>query len=122
MIVAFPSFCGALFVPLLPQSIFKAEAVGLFNFYLEYLIRNSTNSCVQKLRKSLVSGSVTFAILNVLIMCGMLKARCPNFWFSKFKYSKNTKDTKNSCDKIHSDLTCLNYFYKVKSTISWTLF
>jgi len=114
-VVSFPSFCGSLFACLLPQQIMRAESVGLLNFYLEYLIRSSSNGFVQKLRKSLMSGSLIFASLNVIIMYGMLKSRCPNFWFSKFKYSNFSSDEtgKSVCDNIHSNMTCLNYFNKV---------
>lgn len=110
--VLLPVFVGSLFTILLPHSIMKAESLALFNFCLEYLIRSSNNGYVQKFKRSIVPGTVIFAAFNALVMCGMLKARCPNFWFSKFKYTKD-KEATNTCQRIHANLTCTNYLVKV---------
>jgi hypothetical protein len=112
LILRLPIFLGSFFNNLLPTSIQRAEAIGLFNIYLEYLIKSSENGIVQKLKKSVTSGTVIFAIFNAIIMCAMLKVRCPNFWFTKYKYC-NEDDQTSTCRKIHSNLTCLSYLNQV---------
>ncbi|XP_070509808.1 uncharacterized protein [Chironomus tepperi] len=111
LIIWLPTFVGTFASIILPPAIMKAESLAMFNFYIEYIIKSSNSEAVQKLKRSLLSGTVVFAAFNALVMCGMLKARCPNFWFSKFKYSKD-KEATNICQKIHSNLTCTNYLIK----------
>ncbi|KAL7024467.1 hypothetical protein ACKWTF_013052 [Chironomus riparius] len=120
-IIWLPTVVASLTSIILPPPIIKAESLALFNFYIEYLIRSSRNGVVQKLKRSLLSGTVVFAAFNALVMCGMLKARCPNFWFSKFTYSKDEK-AKNTCQRIHTNLTCTNYLIKeLKQASSFAL-
>lgn len=115
--IALPVLCGSIFSVYLPRSILKAESVALFNIYLEFLIRKSSSQIIQKIRKSKFSATLIFSILNIFIMCGMFKAKCPNLWFSKFKYNKNTET--DTCKCIHSKLTCRNYLVKVNVTTTF---
>lgn len=113
--VVLPVFIGTLFTYFLPRSILKTESVGLFNIYLEFLIRRSKSSLVQKIRKSKILATLIFSFLNTFIMCGMFKENCPNLWFSKFYYKQNDTE-KNPCECVHGNLTCHNYLSKVNVT------
>lgn len=111
--VALPVFCGSLFSPFLPDSILKTESVALLNMYLEFLVKRSHLQLIQKIRKSKISATLIFSFLNIFIMCGMLKTNCPNLWFSKFHYHKTET---NTCERIHRNLTCRNFIFKVNVT------
>ena len=113
-VLALPVAIGALFSHFLPRPVLKTESFGLFNIYLEFLIKRSRFEFVKKIKKSKMSATLIFSMLNVIIMCGMFKASCPNFWFSKFKYTDDSQEA--TCDCIHKNLTCRNFFNEVKVT------
>lgn len=114
-VLSLPVAIGSLFSYFLPRPILKTESFGLFNIYLEFLFRRSRFEFIEKLRRSKMSATLIFSMLNVVIMCGMFKASCPNFWFSKFKYENNQETTNtDTCDCIHKNLTCRNFFNEVK--------
>lgn len=115
--LSFPVAVGALFSHFLPRPILKTESFGLFNIYLEFLIKRSRFEFVKKIKRSKISATLIFSMLNVIIMCGMFKASCPNFWFSKFKYDDSQETTTTDiCDRFHKNLTCRNFFNEVKVT------
>lgn len=117
--VAIPVALGSLFSYFLPQQILKTQSVGVFNFVLEFLIRSSNLKFIKKLRGSQISSTLIFALFNIVIMCGMFNASCPNFWFSKFNFEGTKKDT---CECVHENFTCRNYLFEVKVTRFLNLF
>lgn len=100
---------------ILPAHILKAEGQGLFNMYLEFLIRRLPSKLIISIRESKFAAAIIFSALHSCIMFGFLKKSSKNFWFSSFKIrdetSLNKKDSK--CERIHGQLTCFRYLSQV---------
>lgn len=113
--IVFPVFIGTLFTYFLPRPILKTEALGLFNVYIEFLIKRSRTKFVENLRNSKIMATLIFCTLNVIIMSGMFKTSCPNFWFSKFHFNPSEKENKaDICRCVHENLTCWSYLTQVR--------
>lgn len=114
--MSLPAFLGLCFSYFLPESILKPETVGMFNIYLEFLIRSSRLKSIEYLRNSRPIGIILFSMLNCTIMCSMLKVKLPNFWLSKFTWKNKNDPTTDVCQQIHPNSKCHTYFLKVKFT------
>lgn len=115
---------GALTCFILPTQLLKAEGQGLFNMYLEFLIRRSPSKLIGFLRDSKVAATIIFSVLHSCIMFGFLKKSSKCFWFSSFKIRETAPSEKEDkkCERIHGKLTCATYLSQViKKTFSCEL-
>lgn len=104
---------GGLFCFLMPPHLLKVEGQGLYNMYVEFLIRRSRSTAVILLRESTAAATLMFSILHTCVMYGFVKKSSSNFWFSSFKL--NT-EAKSKCDQVHGSLSCSEYLKKVKQS------
>lgn len=128
MFAVLPTGVGSLFCFLLPKHILKVEGQGMFNFYIDFLIRRAKSNWITYLRESKVSATIIFGILNAFIITGMLKKSTVTFWFtsvtqlkSKNVGEENTENT-HKCKIIHGDVKCSDYFKHVSKNMSAFLF
>lgn len=127
MFAVLPTAVGSLFCPLLPKHILKVEGQGMFNFYIDFLIRRAKNNFIAYLRESKVSATIIFGILNAFIINGLMKKSTVTFWFTSVAHlkSENIDDVENTnventnkCKIIHGDVKCSDYFKHVSKMIS----
>ncbi|XP_053677980.1 uncharacterized protein LOC128728383 [Anopheles nili] len=81
--VLVPSLAGGLTVSYLPKHIVRAQGIGLFNMYIEFLIRRARHPLVGFLRSSRNSATVLFAILSAGIMATRQYLQLERFWFAR---------------------------------------
>lgn len=114
-----PATIGSLFAFILPRPFLKAEGLGLFNVYLEFLIKRSKSRWIEVLRKSKSGATILFSVFNMMIMCGMLKASCPNFWFTRISLKNKSNETATHvCQSIHSKQSCSSYLQEASMTLA----
>lgn len=94
----------------LPHHILRIEGMGLFNFYIEFLIKRARSEWIIKLRESKLATTFMFSLLNTCIMYGLLQTKSKNFWFTKLNIPDEI-DVESKC--IHGNLSCFEYFQKV---------
>lgn len=123
-----PVSLGCLLCFILPPQIFKAEGQGLFNMYLEFLIRRSRFKSIESMRNSKLAATAIFSVLHSIIMFGFLKNSTKNFWVTSFSIKpanpEGDDDDQNRCQRIHGKSTCRKYFFQVNSrhsTLMWNL-
>lgn len=97
----------------MPPHLLKVEGQGLYNMYVEFLIRRSRSRAVIFLRESTAAATLLFSILHTCVMYGFVKKSSSNFWFSSFQI--NAKAT-SKCDQVHGSLSCSEYIKKVKQS------
>lgn len=111
-----PVGLGSLLCFILPPHILKAEGQGLFNMYLEFLIRRSRSKLIVFLRNSTLASTAIFSVLHSIIMFGFLKNCTKNFWFTSICIKPVSEDDgQNRCKRIHEKLTCREYLQQVKN-------
>lgn len=133
MFAVLPTAVGSLFCPLLPKHILKVEGQGMFNFYIDFLIRRAKNNFIAYLRESKVSATIIFGILNAFIINGLMKKSTVTFWFTSVAHLKSENiddrfektnekniefENTNKCKIIHGDVKCSDYFKHVSKMIS----
>lgn len=115
IILTAPAAIGASFSLILPRHIFKVKGQGLFNIYMEFLIRRSKLPTIIFLRESIIAATLMFSVLHSCIMFGILKACSTNFWFSTFKVNKGNQNfNDHKCQKIHGKSSCSSYLISVR--------
>lgn len=103
-----------MFSPILPKHVFKVKGQGLFNIYVEFLIRRSKLKPVILLRESKAAATLMFSVLHTCVMYGFMKKSSKNFWFSSLKMSDRV-DCKDKCEMIHGKLSCGKFFKNVRN-------
>lgn len=108
---------------MLPAHIMKAEGQGLFNMYLEFLIRRWPSKLIAFMRESKVTATIIFSVLHSCIMFGFLKKSSKCFWFSSFKVRDENvpNESNNKCRHIHGESSCDKYLNQVIKTLSCEL-
>jgi hypothetical protein len=112
----FPVALGSSFCFLLPKHVLKVEGQGMFNFYIDFLIRRVKNKWFSCLRNSKVSATLFFSILNAFVITGMLKKSSVNFWFTSVTPLGDINENvmnENKCKLIHGDSKCSEFFKNV---------
>lgn len=115
-LLTLPIAIGSLFFRIVPDPLYRVEGQGMWNFYVEFLIRRSKSSQVSRLRESKAAGVLLFSVLNACVMYGFVKKISMNFWFTPLRL-KDTKDFDNdvtNCEKVHGKLNCTSYWINVK--------
>jgi ribosomal protein S18 len=115
-LVTFPGFIGSSFFFLVPSHIFRVEGQGMWNFYLEFLIRRAKSKWISSLRESKIGATVMFSLLNACVMFGFVRKASKNFWFTSLRIEEKADKNNNEkrCDCVHRNLSCVNYWKKVK--------
>uniref|UniRef100_A0A182QKN1 Transmembrane protein 135 N-terminal domain-containing protein n=1 Tax=Anopheles farauti TaxID=69004 RepID=A0A182QKN1_9DIPT len=80
--VLVPSLAGGLTAQYLPRHIVRAQGIGLFNMYIEFLIRRAHSPLVACLRTSRLAATVLFAVLSAAIMVARQYLQLERFWFA----------------------------------------
>uniref|UniRef100_A0A182W4Z7 Transmembrane protein 135 N-terminal domain-containing protein n=1 Tax=Anopheles minimus TaxID=112268 RepID=A0A182W4Z7_9DIPT len=81
--VLIPSLAGGLTAQYLPRHIVRAQGIGLFNMYIEFLIRRSRTPLVGYLRNSRLYATSIFALLSAGIMAARQRLQLDRFWFAR---------------------------------------
>ncbi|XP_050101625.1 uncharacterized protein LOC126581785 [Anopheles aquasalis] len=81
--VLVPSLAGGLTVRFLPRTIVRAQGIGLFNMYIEFLIRRSRMPTVAWMRSSKVVATGCFMAMSGGIMAAHQYLRLDRFWFAR---------------------------------------
>lgn len=111
-----PIALSSLLCFILPPHILRVEGQGLFNMYLEFLIRRSRSKLIASLRNSKPAATAIFSVLNSLVMLGFLKNSSKKFWFTSFVMKPtNEGDDHNRCQRLHENSACREYFRKVNN-------
>lgn len=112
-----PTAVGSSFCFLLPQHILKVEGQGMFNFYIDFLLRRAKSNWIIFLRESKVSATLIFSILNAFIVAGMMKKSTVSFWFASPAIGKENNENEitaeNSCSLVHGDVKCAVFLRRV---------
>lgn len=116
-----PSSLGAMFCGCLPEKMLQIDGFGLFDMYLEFLIKQSKLSLVVAARKSKVWATLLYSMFNATIMYGLLDTKASRFWFSTFNNKTeepqadedNKIETNKNLNCYHHDGTCEKYYKKV---------
>jgi hypothetical protein len=120
LIICLPASLGAIFCKYLPEKNLHIDGLGLFNFYIEFVIKQSTNKFIRWLRSSKVAATILFSIFNTSILYSLLRLKSNRFWFvSPGKKESTTDENENLLEKkekicVHSNLSCEEYLKKVK--------
>ncbi|CRK88907.1 CLUMA_CG002776, isoform A [Clunio marinus] len=112
LFLTLPAGIGSLFFCFVPPKVRKAEGQGMFNMYVEFLIRRSRSKLIASIRQSKVVVTLLFSILNTCIVYGYLRKASINFWFTSFRITKQENDDKTlakGCKLIHDEITCFDY-------------
>uniref|UniRef100_A0A182TLX4 Transmembrane protein 135 N-terminal domain-containing protein n=1 Tax=Anopheles melas TaxID=34690 RepID=A0A182TLX4_9DIPT len=80
--VLVPSLAGGLTARYLPRHIVRAQGIGLFNMYIEFLIRRAHSPLVAHLRTSRPYATAIFAALSAGIMAARQWLQLDRFWFA----------------------------------------
>uniref|UniRef100_A0A182T2U4 Transmembrane protein 135 N-terminal domain-containing protein n=1 Tax=Anopheles maculatus TaxID=74869 RepID=A0A182T2U4_9DIPT len=80
--VLIPSLAGGLTAQYLPRHIVRAQGIGLFNMYIEFLIRRARSPLVAYLRASRTYATTIFAVLSAGIMAARQCLQLDRFWFA----------------------------------------
>ncbi|KFB52253.1 AGAP000191-PA-like protein [Anopheles sinensis] len=81
--VLVPSLAGGITVQHLPRHIVRAQGIGLFNMYLEFLIRRARSPLMASLRTSRLYATIVFALLSSCIMAARQFLHVDRFWFAR---------------------------------------
>lgn len=106
-----PVAAGFLLCFIVPPHVFRVEGQGLFNFYIEFLIRRARSNWIIYIRESKVGATFLFGILHACVTYGFVTKSSRKFWFTTFQVDKN--EELHNCKRVHGDLTCLEYFKQV---------
>lgn len=110
-----PIVAGSSFFFMVPQPIYKVEGQGMWNFYVEFLIRRAKSPIISRMRESKTAGMLLFSILNACVMFGFVKKAAKNFWFVPLKLADSDEgENVKNCDKIHGKLSCRDHWMKVR--------
>ena len=117
-----PSSCGAVFCNLLPEKMLQIDGIGLFDMYVEFLIKQSKLKVVVAMRKSKVCATLIYSLFNAIIMYGLFDTKANRFWFSTFVHKKGNQqigenseiNPKKNLNCYHHDGTCEENYKKVK--------
>uniref|UniRef100_A0A182R7I0 Transmembrane protein 135 N-terminal domain-containing protein n=1 Tax=Anopheles funestus TaxID=62324 RepID=A0A182R7I0_ANOFN len=80
--VLIPSLAGGLTAKYLPRHIVRAQGIGLFNMYIEFLIRRARSPAATYLRNSRLHATAIFALLSAGIMAARQCLQLERFWFA----------------------------------------
>uniref|UniRef100_A0AAG5DR93 Transmembrane protein 135 N-terminal domain-containing protein n=1 Tax=Anopheles atroparvus TaxID=41427 RepID=A0AAG5DR93_ANOAO len=109
--VLIPSLAGGITVQHLPPHIVRAQGIGLFNMYLEFLIRRARSPLMASLRTSRPCATGVFALLSAGIMAARQYLHVDRFWFartypdvasgtpSRCQHGSGTNQVEVSCQK-----------------------
>lgn len=116
-LMTLPVAIGGSLCFLLPPHLLRVEGQGLFNMYLEFLIKRSRFKSIQVITKSRLAATVMFSVLHTIVIFGFLKTSSNKFWFTsvKIKEINRSSDKENKCRNIHGSLTCRKYLGQVSS-------
>ncbi|XP_055586863.1 uncharacterized protein LOC129739436 [Uranotaenia lowii] len=113
-----PSFLGGCTCMFLPRSIIRTQGIGLFNTYVEFLIRRMRGKTAEALRVSRLIGTIAFSLMSAAIMPGLQYLDLKNsFWFAHtYDTTKNNNPTpieaKASSCPHHPDHSCFDHVLK----------
>lgn len=115
ILMTLPIAIGSSFSCLLPPHILSVEGQGLFNMYLEFLVRRSRFTLVKHMRESRVAAIVMFSVLHTCVIFGFLKPS-KKFWFTSMRLEVEADPSckTNKCRIIHGSSSCCEYFKKVR--------
>lgn len=106
---------GGLMCFIMPPHLLKVEGQGLYNMYVEFLIRRASTNWIKFLRESKVAATLIFSVLHTFVMYGFLRKSSNNFWFSSFKFeNESSLESEDKCKCVHSKMTCFEYLKKVR--------
>lgn len=109
-----PAGIGCLFSCIIPHHILRVEGQGLFNMYIEFLIRRSRSKWMTLLRESKVAATLMFGVFHTCILYGFLKTSSRMFWVTSYRINEKELDEKSKCECIHGKLTCIDYWKQVE--------
>ena len=103
----------------------QIDGIGLFDMYLEFLIKQSKLSLVVAIRKSKVCATLIYSLFNATIMYGLFDTKANRFWFSTFAHKKEDQSIgeNGDSDKVvpkknlncyHHEGTCEQNYKKVE--------
>ncbi|CAO1420549.1 unnamed protein product [Diamesa serratosioi] len=123
-----PSSIGAIFCGLLPEKMLHIDSIGLFNMYVEFVIKQSKSNIIVAIRKSRVCATLIYSLFNAIIMCSFLDTKASRFWFSSFVNKKEDQqigendkiEPKKNLNCYHHDGTCAqNYKKEITKSIQF---
>lgn len=117
-----PASLGAGFCWLLPEKNLHIDGLGLFNMYIEFIIKQSKVKFIQWCRKSKIGGTAFYTLMNSAILFFLFKLRSKRFWFTSVDNQSEIDINGNIDEKIdkkcvHGSLKCSEYLKKeIKQT------
>lgn len=118
-----PASIGGVFCYLLPKKFLHIEGLGIFNMYLEFVIRQSKTNLVISIRESRIIATLLYSMLNGVVMHGIYKVKSNRFWFinTSFKRNEITDDSGSSnksessenIRKCYHNNSCENFIKQV---------
>nr|XP_029733908.1 uncharacterized protein LOC109427542 [Aedes albopictus] len=107
-----PSFLGGCTCMFLPRTIVHAQGIGLFNMYIEFLIRRLRGKTAEALRLSKLAGTLFFSIFSAAMLPALEYLQINRFWFANI-YRKPSADTNEevqpNCCPHHPKRSCVQH-------------
>jgi hypothetical protein len=112
-----PASLGAAFCWLLPEKNLHIDGLGLFNMYIEFVIKQSKNKFIEWCRNSKVGGTAFYALMNSAILYFLFKLRSKRFWFTSVDNQSEIDMNGNIDEKfdkkcVHGNWKCSEYLKK----------
>ncbi|XP_065083906.1 uncharacterized protein LOC135706267 [Ochlerotatus camptorhynchus] len=106
--VFIPSFLGACTCKYLPRPIVHAQGIGLFNMYIEFLIRRLRGKTTEVLRASRLAGTLLFSMFSAAMLPALEYLQINRFWFASIYRKRNDDDgtRNNQLCSHHPNRTC----------------
>ncbi|XP_052872384.1 uncharacterized protein LOC128277845 [Anopheles cruzii] len=114
-----PSLAGGITVNYLPQHIVRTQGIGLFNMYIEFLIRRARSPFIVKMRNSKMFATVCFMILSSGIMAARQLLQLDRFWFASVDGANGHSHRENNTNgtRLLPSISCQrNLLYEVKQS------
>ncbi|XP_058834232.1 uncharacterized protein LOC131691672 [Topomyia yanbarensis] len=115
--VFIPSMLGACTCMWLPRSIVRTQGIGLFNMYIEFLIKRSRSSTIAAMRNSRLAGTLLFCILSAAMMPTQQYLQVNRFWFATIHkdveqdLNNNSMEAEKGQCKHHPGRSCLQHIF-----------
>ncbi|XP_055615288.1 uncharacterized protein LOC129761576 [Toxorhynchites rutilus septentrionalis] len=108
--VFLPSLLGACTCMFLPRSIVRAQGIGLFNMYIEFLIKRSRGRTMEMLRTSRLAGTLLFSAFSAAMMPALQYLQIDRFWFANvYKTSPSPQNPSKTHCTHHKGKSCLQH-------------
>lgn len=123
--ICLPASLGAIFCHFLPKKNLHIDGLGLFNMYLEFVIKQSKVKFIEWCRRSKFGATCIYTAMNSVILYCMFKLKSKRFWFISVDNQENVDENRNFNEKlacVHGKIDCNEYLKKeVKTTAIFAL-